>query len=756
MSSHEGTLPRAPSALNPKVVVATTVALSFISFWRGAAIVLADLASSAFYAGGAAEQAVGKSAPWFVLGVMLFSFAVRSVYMESCGMFVRGGVYVVVRDSMGPVLAKASVSSLVFDYILTGPISVVSAGLYVAALINEIMDLMHQTYRTPVNTFAAGFAVLVTIYFWWENIKGVHESSGKSLRIMQITTVMVVMLLIWCPLTMILKNRWTLPPAPLARNLTFAPEAQGWFKGTFWLQIPMVAMIVAFGHSLLSMSGFETLAQVYREIAYPKLKNLRITANLVCWYAVICTGVITVFAAMIIPDNVRSMYFDNLIGGLAMNLAGPYLLRLSFHIFVVIVGGLILAGAVNTSMVGANGVLNRVAEDGILIPWFRKPQKKYGTTYRIINMIAILQIVTIIGSRGDMTILAEAYAFGVVWSFFFKSLGVMVLRFQRHDQEYKFPFNLHLAGRELPVGLFLTTLVLGLVAIANLFSKEIATKYGVGFTIIFFVIFTISEQVNKRSKHEQKGLEQFNLDHQADIDESTLHARPGCVLVAVRDFRRMEHLKRVLEKTNLRKHDIVVMTVRQISSGAGEYDLSQEQLFSDYERELFSHVVEVAEKEGKPVELLVVPAVNPFDAVVRAAGTLKASRLVTGVSARMESDELARKIGLAWQNLPEPRHPFSLEIISPDRASVFVNLGPHPPRMWPEDVDLLHKIWLELCDCTELGARLHHRDVVGIALRRMERDLNGEARAHALEDVRRDVRPGAHSGVAPVNLPEAD
>src|SRR3954469_4890325 len=128
---------------SPKVVVATTVALSFISFWRGAAIVLADLASSAFYAGGIAEQAIGKAAPWFVLGVMLFSFAVRSVYMESCGMFVRGGVYVVVRDSMGPFIARLSVSALVFDYVLTGPISVVSAGQYLARLFNEIGELTH-------------------------------------------------------------------------------------------------------------------------------------------------------------------------------------------------------------------------------------------------------------------------------------------------------------------------------------------------------------------------------------------------------------------------------------------------------------------------------------------------------------------------------------------------------------------------------------------------------------------------------------
>jgi amino acid transporter len=738
MSSQDGTM---PSYAAPKVVVATTVALSFISFWRGASIVLSDLASSAFYAGGAAEQAVGKSAPWFVLAVMLFSFAVRSVYMESCSMFVRGGVYVVVHDSMGPIAAKFSVSALVFDYILTGPISVVSAGQYLGALLNEISELLHQSYRVEPNTFAAAIAVVITIYFWWANIKGVHESSGKALRIMQITTVMVVALLIWCPLTIFLKNRWGyLPPAPIASNLTFAPEAKGWFAGTFWLQIPVVAMIIAFGHSLLSMSGFETLAQVYREIAYPKLKNLRITANLVCWYAVLCTGVVTVLAGMIIPDQERSKYFANLIGGLAMNLSGPYLVRLGFHIFVVIVGGLILSGAVNTSIIGANGVMNRVAEDGVLLPWFRKPHRTFGTTYRIINLIVILQIATIIGSRGDMTILAEAYAFGVVWSFFMKALGVMVLRFQRSDQEYKVPLNFQIGGREIPVGLGIITLVLGAVAVANLFSKQIATKYGVAFTIVFFLIFTVSERLNLRRKGtEKKGLEQFNLDHQSQISAS-LHARPGSVLVAVRDYHRMDHLKRVLDKTNLRRHDIVVMTVRPISTGAGEYELSEAQMFSDYEKELFSHVVEMAEKEGKPVELLVVPAVNPFDAMAQAANSLRASRLVTGVSARMESEELARRIGLAWEALPEPRHPFSLEVISPDRPSAYVNLGPHPPRLWPEDVDLLHELWLKLSQSESLGSRLHHRDVVGAALRRLQKDLATQDCGPVIESIEKELR----------------
>ncbi len=737
MSPQDGHQPSAA----PKVVVATTVALSFISFWRGASIVLSDLASSAFYAGGAAEQAIGKSAPWFVLAVMLFSFAVRSVYLESCSMYVRGGVYVVVRDSMGPTLAKLSVSALVFDYILTGPISVVSAGQYIGALINEIAELMHQTYRVDVNTFAAGLAVVMTIYFWWENIKGVHESSGKALRIMQITTVMVVILLVWCPLTLLLKGRWQLPPAPVPSNLMFSDDAQGWLKGTFWIQLPMVALIIAFGHSLLSMSGFETLAQVYREIASPKLKNLKITANIVCFYAVICTGIVTLFAAMIIPDQERPKYVANLIGGLAMNLSGPSSLRLAFHIFVVFVGFLILSGAVNTSIIGANGVLNRVAEDGVLVPWFRHPQRKYGTTHNIINLIVVLQLATILFSRGDMTILAEAYAFGVVWSFFFKALGVTVLRFQRHDQEYKTPINLRIGGWEIPIGLMITTLILGMVAIGILFTKKTATEYGIAFTLILFLTFFVSERINLRRKQgEKKGLEQFNLEHQPQIDSTHLESRPGCVLVAVRDFRRLEHLKQVLKKTNLRRHDIVVMTVRPVSTGAAEYELTEQQIFSDYEKELFSHVVEVAEKEGKHVELLVVPAINPFDAMVQTANSLQASRLVTGVSARMESAELAHRIGHAWERLPEPRQSFSLEVISPDRESSFINLGPHPPRLWPEDNELVHELWLKLSSMDQVGSRLHHRDVVGVALRRLLQDLQGEDRSAVLKDLDKELR----------------
>jgi hypothetical protein len=370
----------------------------------------------------------------------------------------------------------------------------------------------------------------------------------------------------------------------------------------------------------------------------------------------------------------------------------------------------------------------------VLVDWFRRPHAAFGTTYRIINIIALLQILTIALSGGNEYLLGEAYAFGVVWSFFLNAIGVLVLRFHRKDQEYKVPLNFRIGKTEIPVGLGLTTAVLGATAIVNLFSKKFATIYGLLFTAVLFVVFTVSERINRRKKlGDKQGLEQFNLVSQAEVAADCLRARPGAILVAVRDINNLAHLRHVVAKTNMRRHDIVVMTVRQ-TAGAGA--MAEQQLFSDYERQLFSKVVTLAEKEGKTVELLVVPSPNPLAAIVQTAQKLQASRVVTGPSLRMDSSEFARRIGLAWEQLPEPRHPFSLEVISPDKASYFANLGPHPPRLWPEDVSRLHNVWLELTN-GPFDAHLHHRDVIGVALQRLERDLhdNNGRREEIIRDI---------------------
>src|SRR6476620_2495976 len=293
------------------VVVATTIMLSFISFWRAAAIVLSDLASSAYYVGGIAETAIGKSAPWFILGIMLFSYAVRALYIESCSMFVRGGVYKVVREALGGTLAKFSVSALMFDYVLTGPISGVSAGLYLTGLLNEVFGYFHWSVALPMNWTAAIFAILVTIFFWWENIKGIHESSEKALRIMYVTTVMVVILIIWAAYTLSIRG-FHLPPSPRLANLTYANDALGWLGHTSLpYTVGFIGILIGLGHSVLAMSGEETMAQVYREIEHPKLKNLEKAGFIIFAYSLIFTAGVAFFAVMIVPDAVRPTFQDN-------------------------------------------------------------------------------------------------------------------------------------------------------------------------------------------------------------------------------------------------------------------------------------------------------------------------------------------------------------------------------------------------------------------------------------------------------------
>ena len=729
MSSNHISEPSQPAQTRalPRVLIATTAMLAFVSFWRAAAIVLNDMGSSAFYAGAIAEHFVGKTGPWFILAIMCLAYAVRSVYIESCSMFVRGGVYRVVKEAMGSTLAKVSVSALMFDYILTGPISGVSAGLYLVGLLNELLNYMHSTLVLPVNFTAAVFAALVTIYFWWENIKGIHESSEKALRIMYVTTVMVVIMIAWCGYTLYV-NGAHLPPLPSRSTIVYSTDALGWLKHTSWpYTVSLIGILIGLGHSVLAMSGEETMAQVYREVEHPKLKNLEKAGFVIFLYSLIFTAGVAFFAVMIIPDSVRQNFFDNPIGGLAMYLVGPIQLRLIFRAFVVVVGTLMLAGAVNTAIVGSNGVMNRVSEDGILPDWFRHPHRRFGTSYRILNLVVGLQLLTIILSRGDIFVLGEAYAFGVMWSFAMKGLAVLVLRYkQPGKREFRVPLNLTLGGVEIPIGLGLITLVLFALCFINFFTKQVATVSGVAFTIVFFAVFTISEHVTKKHGTAHADLDMFHTEPGEDLSPEGLGVRPGNVLVMVRNYNTLDNLSAVLNRVHPRERDVVVLHLRLVGrASSGEHELTAEELFSVNEQKLFTCALALAEKKGKSIHLAVAPATQKWDGILRAAQGLQSTTIALGMSSWRAVPDEARIAGLAWEALPEPRPQLTLEIHTPGGQEHIFYLGPHAPRLTAKEIDLLHGLWLELSN-EVAPEELHHHDVVHVALEELRKEiLNG-------------------------------
>jgi len=650
----------APSGPRPQVIVVTTAMLVFISYWRAAAIVLCDMASTVYYIGGIVEQAIGKAAPWYIVAVMLFAYAVRGVYIESCAMFVRGGVYRVVKEAMGGTLAKLSVSALMFDYVLTGPISGVSAGQYIVGLANELLHVVHLPIAIPSAAGSAAIAVGITLYFWHQNILGIEESSDKAMKIMGVTTVMVVVMMLWCGATLWTRGA-TLPPF----DLHFSNEALGWLGGTGWeKKIGALGILIAFGHSILAMSGEESLAQVNREIAYPKVPNLIRAGFIIFLFSMLTTGLISFFAVLIIPDDVRmSAYSDNLVGGLAMYVVGPLSVRLVLRAFVVVVGFLILAGAVNTAIVGSNGVLNRVAEDGVLADWFRLPHRRYGTTHRIINMVVGLQIFTIVASRGNVYALGEAYAFGVVWSFVFKALSMVMLRFKdRRPREWRVPLNVRVGRWELPVGLTLIFLVLLATALVNLVTKKVATQWGVAFTIVFFVIFWISEHVRRRNSGAVQHLEKFNVRYTPELEPEIVGVRPGCKVVPVRDPKNLQHLDRALQDAETEDADVVVPTVKVerelVATGTNPN-------FTPDEQAIFTAVVDLAEKHGKTVVPLVLTSNDVYFAIARTAQELGAREVILGRSGKLAPDVQAEAFAIRWGAVePNPDREVKVRIVS--------------------------------------------------------------------------------------------
>lgn len=741
-----------------QVIIVSSVMFTFISYWRTAAVVLCDLASTIYYIGGIVENAVGPAAPWFILAVMLFSYAVRNVYIESCSLFVRGGVYRVVKEAMGGFLAKLSVSALMFDYVLTGPTSGVSAGQYIMGLILQLIHLaspatyraLHLDQQDPgevgeavIRWGSVFLAVLVTLYFLRQNLLGIHESSDKAMKIMIATTVMAAVIIAWCGVTLAVRGPAQAAPlrpdldakvehAEVAANQTPDPSRYTSQEDTVWVRDPsrpdrlkpkvdengnlvpkeneavkeianvtgwevhkaedplgflatfpafgflravgILGLFLAFGHSVLAMSGEETLAQVYREVESPKLANFKKAAFIVFVYSLLLTAGVSFLAVLIIPDEVRMKFYSgNLISGLARHVLGPPLLKLGLETFVVVVGFMILSGAVNTAIIGSNGVLNRVAEDGVLPDWFLRPHPKYGTTYRLLYLIAGLQMGVILLSMGHVIVLGEAYAFGVVWSFVFKALSMVVLRFKdRTPREYKVPLNLHVGGVEIPVGLILIFLVLLTTAVLNFFTKEVATVSGLVFTTVFLTVFLASEHFHQRRQAGgHKHLEQFNRreTNEVSLRGLGLH-RPYRKLVAIRSTQNLFMLEKSLAEADPETTDVVVMTAKVAPPGESAPVASAD--LDTYDQQLMTAVVNKAEHAGKEVQPIIVPTNNPLHAVLKIAKELQAQELVMGASNKYTADEQLEQIGFYWINLHggEPT-PLTVRLLGRNRDVYF-------------------------------------------------------------------------------------
>lgn len=669
MNQDEQTNPQTNSKVKSVVVISTAM-LTFITFWKAAAIVLCDFGSSAFYAGGIAYKAFGPAFPWYIMAVSLFSGLLLMMYLESCSMFTRSGVFPVVSAGLGEKAAQLAASALLFDMALTGPISGLSAGNYLIGLVNSTLATFHINFAFNPEFFSMLFAAAVVIYFWYQNVKGIQDSSEKSAKIIKLSLVICGILFAWSALTLALRGTVNLPP--LKPQLT--KEAMGWAANIPFMQkVGYIGVLIALGHSVLALSGLETLAQVFRELEYPKIQNLKKTSMIIFVFAVVFTGGLTFLASLIIAPQDMAKYSDNLISGLAMSLSGPSFLKLLLQAAVVFAGGLMLCGAVNTSIIGANGTMNRIAESGILTDWFRKIHKKYGTTYHIINTICITQLIVIFLSRGHVYLIGQAYAFGVLWSFVFEMVSIVVLRFTNREQkrEFKMPFNIKFDHFYIPVGAIFVGLVVVALAGINLLTKKIATISGVSFGLILFLIFHISGRLNAKKANimfEEGPREKLNEKQVPDLSAALTNLPyKENVIVTVKNADNLYHFEKVLTDYKDREMNIIVLYVRPLDNWNAGKDRAVVSV--DY-KELFTQVILKAENFGRQVHPIMLNSNDFFAAAAQTAFAAKAQKIVMGVSGTYGANEQMEYMVMAWATLPD-KYPITAEILWPGREVSF-------------------------------------------------------------------------------------
>jgi Universal stress protein family len=257
-----------------------------------------------------------------------------------------------------------------------------------------------------------------------------------------------------------------------------------------------------------------------------------------------------------------------------------------------------------------------------------------------------------------------------------------------------------------------------------LFTKQVATVSGLIFTAVFFGVFEIAEKyTHRRGQVVHAEMDQFNLELGSDLTPNAVGVKPGNILVPVSSFYTLYHLESALRRAKGKQAEIVVLHVRLLRRGAtSDYDLEPDQLFSPIEQMLFTKVLSIAEKEGKPVRLSVAAANDLWEGILRTASNLESSSIALGSSSKMPLTEQAREIGASWERMPEPRPRITLEIFTPSGQEQVFYLGPHAPRLTQKEIDLVHEVWLQLSDPVP-GRESHHHDVIHFALDELQRQL---------------------------------
>jgi magnesium transporter len=703
----QGSTPPPHSRRQVRVVLSTTALLSFMSVSKATALVLAELGVGVFFAVGVARSFIGDSAPWFVLAACALSVVVRSIDIEGWAFFVPGGLIGRTERAFGPRVGSVATAVMLTERLLLVSLACVLCGQYAVSFGAGLIAQWSVTARLSVQELVTTGAILLIGLLWMRSRLRWQLPSKLVVRGVWIGVLVLLGLLVVSAVTLF-RSEVPVLSTVLTAPWTNSPDAS-LFSHVFQI-------LVAFALVLPVLGGGGALGRAAREFAPPRVQSLRRTA----FYVVVFVSVLAVVSSFLfvalIPNAEAGPFAATPLSALAQYAALPLWAIGLLTVAVLAAALLMLAPAAHAALEDGEQLLRRLSIKG-MFP---------GDMASAANVAAAAAVLITIASGAQVSWLGRAYGISIAAALLLRiAVNTRLRRALTEPQPFRVPAS----------GLILTAIVVGVSALALLASADLPSLAGLGL-IVGLGLFLAA---GRRSAAATVTVEEdpFELSTSQDVSLGQVNARPDNVIAAVRHPDSLSHVVAAIRAAGDR--DVVALTVRLLGVDVDD-ETGEGATSTRDERYLFSQIITLTERYAHPIRLLIVPAQNVFDGVIAVALKLRSSEVYVAESDTLSSAEQSRLLGEAWERAEKSEdQKLRLVICHHSGRTDAYHLGAHPPALSPNDLDLIHRVWLDAVKA--VGPHVHHHDVVRAALKQMEHKLSGPDRDDVLEVIRHVARP---------------
>ena len=710
-------------------IVFATTKVSFAPLSRAAALALVDVGLAAVFISGSTLVTLGSSAPWFILAAVLLGVAARAIDIESWSLFIPRGLVGRVHEAFGARAATVASAAVILERVFLAGLACLVFGNYVTAFLVTGLGVRLVEADRDLATFV-GISLLG--FLWIRARLGYSARTSQMARDVWIGVGVLAVLVVWGFATAVVRSQW--PTRPSLPAMVQPPTV--WWQhalAAWWI---VAAFFSGLGYSMGALGTTEALTRGAAELPPPRIQSLRRVGLIAAAHAILVVAGLAFLFSSVVPLTARVTWNDAPLVGLARYLGGPGWLRIVIGTIAAVVIAIVAAHAAGSGLTEARNALLRVSEERRLPERLLRAHPRFGTLSNLIDSVAAAIVLVLLASGGRFEWMARAFGVMVAATLLFKGASLIKLRRTHPDAPFRVPLTWRLRRREWPIGLMAICLLVAGSMLAMIVRADAATLAGCGMLLAVTLLFQVSpERGTVTLDPEDLDTEQLLPPTQLSLEQ--LEAKPGTVLVPVRNPHSLGHVVAALQTT--RDREIVVMSVRMLGVDA-EDDGSSDARPTAAERAIFSRVSAIAERYKRPVRLLVVPSRNVFDAIVQTVLRLQASEIYVGESVTLSADAQARLLGDAWERAPKSEgHEVHLVIHHNTGRSDTYHIGAHAPSLTSRDLDMIHRLWLDAVK--SVGPQVHHHDIVRAALTQMADQLDSPNRDAALRAIQLAAKP---------------